>query len=99
MGGGGLLVIVVFFIAGAAANIISSLHRTDMFEISIDVEDDTTAEIDTELFELDGFEIFGGFGYSNSLTDFVIPVVYPSRTNTHPSHSLSGIESGNSPPP
>ena len=80
MGGGRLLVLVVSFIVGATSNILP-FHRSDMFEISVDEEYDTIAERNTELLELDGFEIFGGFGYSNSLSDFGVPVVYTDVVN------------------
>ena len=80
MGGGRLLVLVVSFIVGATSNILP-FHRSDMIEISVDEEYDTTAERNTELIELDGFEIFRGFGYSNSLSDFGVPVVYKDVVN------------------
>eukprot|EP00091_Calanus_sinicus_P023112 TRINITY_DN7656_c0_g1_i2.p1 TRINITY_DN7656_c0_g1~~TRINITY_DN7656_c0_g1_i2.p1 ORF type:complete len:241 (-),score=87.72 TRINITY_DN7656_c0_g1_i2:511-1140(-) len=78
MGGGGIAMIVAFFIAVGTANILPSLHHSDMFEIRVDAEDDTSAKTDTEL---DEFEIFGGFGYSSSLSDFGVPVVYKDAVN------------------
>jgi len=75
MEGGWTFGILALLIVGAAPKILP-MHHSDMLEIS-DEEDETL----TEVVESDGFEIFGGFGYSNSLADFGVPVVYKEIVN------------------
>jgi len=75
MGGGWICGTLALLIVGAASKILP-MHHSDIMELS-DEEEDTTIE----LVENDGFEIFGGFGYSNSLADIGVPVVYKEAIN------------------
>merc|ERR1712106_1101532 len=75
MGGGWICGTLALLIVGAASKILP-MHHSDIMELS-DEEEDTTIE----LVENDGFEIFGGFGYSNSLADIGVPVVYKEAVN------------------
>jgi len=77
MGGGWICGILALLIVGAASKILP-MHHSDMLEIGED-EDETLADV----VENYGFEIFGGFGYSNSLADIGVPVVYKENVNFH----------------
>merc|ERR1719430_224860 len=63
--------VFIFLLVGVASNIIPVQHRD---ELEIDIENEYN--IATEVLENDEFEIFRGFGYSNSLADIGVPVVY-----------------------
>merc|ERR1711872_449122 len=67
---GGDWVFILLFV-GVTANILPNQHRD---ELDIDLEDE-------EVIEMDEFEIFGGFGYSRSLADIGVPVVYKDLTD------------------
>jgi len=60
----------IFLFVGVASNILPVQHRD---ELQIDIEEE---QIATEVNEFEEFEIFGGFGYSNSLAEIGVPVVY-----------------------
>jgi len=77
MGGGWGWRILLLLVVGAAPKLLP-MHHSDMMEIGGE-EDETLADV----VEIDGFEIFGGFGYSNSLANIGVPVVYKENVNFH----------------
>eukprot|EP00092_Neocalanus_flemingeri_P018515 GFUD01020043.1.p1 GENE.GFUD01020043.1~~GFUD01020043.1.p1 ORF type:complete len:402 (+),score=163.91 GFUD01020043.1:39-1208(+) len=80
MGGGRCLLTVLLILPLSTPNILL-LHTPNNLENLVDVEVETAADSDADVIEQDGFEILGGFGYSNSLADFEFPVVYKDIVN------------------
>eukprot|EP00092_Neocalanus_flemingeri_P056915 GFUD01067530.1.p1 GENE.GFUD01067530.1~~GFUD01067530.1.p1 ORF type:complete len:394 (+),score=149.63 GFUD01067530.1:33-1214(+) len=78
MGEGGCLLVILLLLPASTPNILLQ-HTPNNLENLVDVEVET--EDDSDLIEQDGFEIFGGFGYSNSLADLDFPVVYKDIVN------------------
>eukprot|EP00092_Neocalanus_flemingeri_P096861 GFUD01123330.1.p1 GENE.GFUD01123330.1~~GFUD01123330.1.p1 ORF type:complete len:396 (+),score=148.20 GFUD01123330.1:34-1221(+) len=78
MGEGGCLLVILLLLPAFTPNILLQ-HTPNNLENLLDVEVET--EYDSDLIEQDGFEIFGEFGYSNSLADLDFPVVYKDIVN------------------
>merc|ERR1719369_1510263 len=64
---------VLLALARSAPNIIQTHHR-DIFENMEDIEIKDVIDSDNQ--DLEDFQILGGFGYSQSLQDFDMPVIY-----------------------
>eukprot|EP00092_Neocalanus_flemingeri_P046522 GFUD01052354.1.p1 GENE.GFUD01052354.1~~GFUD01052354.1.p1 ORF type:complete len:393 (+),score=147.99 GFUD01052354.1:50-1228(+) len=80
MGEGGCLLVILLLLPASTPNILLQ-HTPNNLENLLDVEVETEDNSDADLIEQDGFEIFGGFGYSNSLADLDFPVVYKDIVN------------------